>query len=159
MSVDSTGAGVSTVHVGRHTLPPAVLWPPDWAFHITAWGWPRLTQTLRSSLSSDYHVVQQDLQYTFPHSFSLRFHSQPESTRHFCLPMFWQDFFSLLPSWPCILLCEVMMPWLSTELVGFHFFPTLLPLTLQQYMLGGANINSSEELRQVSNCWEEATDR
>lgn len=36
-------------------------------------------------------------------------------------------FFFSLPSWPCILLCEVIMPWLSKELVGFHFFPTLLP--------------------------------
>lgn len=42
--------------------------------------------------------------------------------------MFWQDFFFPLPSWSCILLCEVIMPWLSKELVGFHFFPTLLPL-------------------------------
>lgn len=40
-------------HVGCHTWTGlshiAIPWPPDWALHITVWGWPQLPQTLHLS--------------------------------------------------------------------------------------------------------------
>lgn len=100
--MESTGAGVFMGHVGCHILTGlshiAIDWPPDWALHITVWGWPQLPQTLHlSQVSRAYHMVQQPLQCFFHIPF-LPIHSIKKKNNlkwHFCLPVFWQE--SLFP--------------------------------------------------------------
>lgn len=111
--MESTWAGVFMGHVGCHTLAGlshiAIPWPPDWALHITVWGWPKLPQTLHLSQVLAELTTWCNSRYNAFSIFLFSPSSQLKKNRNhtwlFCLSVFWQESFSplVLMTWNSIL--------------------------------------------------------
>ncbi len=64
-------------------------------------------------------------------------YSSPSFSWRCCLPVFWHNLFSL-PSWPCILLYEVTLPWLTGVLrVKRVWDSSSFPHCFWAYCVGG----------------------